>query len=53
MNALVKGHNMSSINLKKVAGEFSNPKCMTNHFKIPFLDLKVVFHTLEGLIATW
>ena len=52
-NKLVNGHKMSSINLMKVVGEFVNPKGMTNHSKMPCLALKVVFHTLEGLIGTW
>jgi hypothetical protein len=42
---LVKGRNMSSINLMKFFGEIVKPKGMTNHLKIPSLDLKVVFHT--------
>jgi hypothetical protein len=42
---LVKGLNTSSINLMKVVGAFVKPKGMTNHSKIPSLDLKVVFHT--------
>jgi hypothetical protein len=40
---LVKGLNTSSINLMKVVGAFVRPKGMTNHSKIPSLDLKVVF----------
>ena len=52
-NELVNGHKMSSISLMKVAGAFINPKGITNDSKRPFLALKVVFHTLEGLIGTW
>lgn len=40
MNELVKGRNMSSISLMKVTGEFVNLKGMTNHSKMPYLDLK-------------
>jgi hypothetical protein len=50
---LVKGLNTSSINLMKVAGAFVKPKGMTNHSKRPFVDLKVFFHTLVGLMGTW
>jgi hypothetical protein len=50
---LVKGLNISSINLMKVVGAFVKPKGMTNHSKIPYLDLKVVFHTSVGLMGTW
>jgi hypothetical protein len=50
---LVKGLNKSSINLMKVVGAFVKPKAMTNHSKRPSLDLKVVFHTLVGLMGTW
>jgi hypothetical protein len=52
-NELVNGRKMSSVSLIKVAGELVNPKGMTNHSKRPSLDLKVVFHTSEGLIGTW
>ena len=51
-NELVNGCKMSSISLMKVVGEFVNPKGMTNHSKRPSLALKVLFHTLEGLIGT-
>jgi hypothetical protein len=50
---LVKGLNTSSINLMKVASAFVKPKGMTNHSKRPYLDLKVVFHTLVGYMETW
>jgi hypothetical protein len=50
---LVKGLNTSSINLMKVIGAFVKTKGMRNHLKIPSLDLKVVFHTLVGLMGTW
>jgi hypothetical protein len=50
---LVKGLNTSSINLMKVVGAFVRPKGMTNHSKIPSLDLKVVFQTSVGLMGTW
>jgi hypothetical protein len=49
----VKGLNMSSIKLMKVAGAFVKPKGMTNHSKRPYLDLKVVFHTSVGSMGTW
>jgi len=52
-NALAKGRNMSSINVMKVVGAFLNPKGMTNHSERPSLDLKTIFHTLEGSIGTW
>jgi hypothetical protein len=52
-NELVNGRKMSSVSLIKVAGALVNPKGMTNHSKRPSLDLKVVFHTSEGLIGTW
>jgi len=52
LNELVMSFKMSSINLMKVAGEFVNPKGMTNHLKRPSLGLKVVFHTSKGSIAT-
>ena len=51
-NELVNGYMMLSISLMKVAGEFVNPKGMTNHSKRPSLALKVVFHTSKGLIGT-
>jgi len=44
---------MQSISLMKVAGEFVNPKGITNHLKRPSLALKAVFHTLKGSIGTW
>ena len=50
-NELVNGHNTSSISLMKVVGEFVNLKGMTSHSKRPSLDLKAVFHILEG--STW
>jgi hypothetical protein len=50
---LVKGRNTSSINLMKVVGAFLRPKGMTNHLKIPYLDLKVVFHTSVSFMGTW
>jgi hypothetical protein len=50
---LVKGLNTSSINVMKVVGAFVKPKGMTSHSKRPSLDLKVVFHTLVGLMETW
>ena len=53
MNELVKGCKMSSISLIKVAGAFVNLKGITNHSKMPSLDLKVVFHTFVGSIGTW
>jgi len=53
MNELVKGHKIFSISFMRVAGEFVNPKGMTNHSKRPSLDLRAVFHTLEGSISTW
>jgi hypothetical protein len=37
----------------KVAGEFVNPKGMTNHLKRLSFDLKGVFHISKGLIGTW
>jgi hypothetical protein len=49
---LVKGLNTSSINLMKVVGSFVKPKGMTNHSKIPSLDLKDVFHTSIGSMGT-
>jgi hypothetical protein len=49
----VNGRNMSSISLMKVAGAFVNPKGMTSHSKRPSLDLKEIFHVLEGSIGTW
>ena len=36
----------------EVAGAFVKPKGMTIHSKRPYLDLKVVFHTLVGLMVT-
>jgi hypothetical protein len=45
---LVKGHNTSSINLMKVVGTFVKLEGMNNHSNRPYLDLKVVFHTLVG-----
>ena len=53
LNELVKGRKMSSISLIKVVEELVNPKGMTNHSKMPSLDLKVVLHTSEGSIGTW
>jgi hypothetical protein len=50
---LVKGLNISSINLMKVTGAFVRPKGMANHSKRPSLDLKVVFQTSVGLMGTW
>ena len=47
-NDLGNGYNISSISLMKVAGEFVNPKGMTNHSKRPSLAFKVVFHTSKG-----
>ena len=52
-NELVNGCKMSSINLMKVVGEFFNLKGIMCHLKRPSLDLKAVFHTLEGSIGTW
>ena len=52
INELGNGHKMSSISVMKVVGAFINPKGMTNHLKRPSLDLKGVFHTLEGSIGT-
>jgi len=52
-NAFVKGFKMSSINLMKVAGEFFNPKGMSNLSRRPSFDMKVVLHTLEASIGTW
>jgi hypothetical protein len=49
----VKGRSTSSINLMKVVGAFFNPKGMNNHSKRPYLDLKVVFHTLVSSMGTW
>jgi hypothetical protein len=49
---LVKVPNTSSINLMKAVGAFVKPKVMTSHSKRPSLDLKVVFHTLVGLMGT-
>jgi hypothetical protein len=49
---LVKGLNISSINLMKVVGAFFKPKGMTIHSKRPYLDLKVVFHTSVGSMGT-
>jgi hypothetical protein len=49
---LVKGHNISSIILMKVVGSFFKPKGMTNHSKIPSLELKEVFHTSFFSIRT-
>ena len=51
-NELLNGRKMSSINLMKVAGAFVSPKGMTNHSKMPSLDLKEDLHTLEALIGT-
>jgi hypothetical protein len=50
---LVEGLNTSSINLMNVVGAFVRPKGMANHSKRPYLDLKVVFHTLVGSMGTW
>jgi hypothetical protein len=50
---LVKGNKISSIILMKVVGAFVKPKGMTNHSKIPSLDLKAIFHTLVYSIGTW
>ena len=47
MNELVTSHNMSSVNLMKVAGEFVNPKVMRSHSKMPSLDLNEVLHMSE------
>jgi len=52
-NELVNGHNMSSVSLMKVVGEFVNLKDMTNHSKINSLTLKEVFDTSDGSIGTW
>ena len=52
-NELVNGCKMSSIILMKVVGAFVNPKGMTNHLKMPFLALKLVFHTSKGSMGTW
>jgi hypothetical protein len=49
---LVKGLNISSINLMKVVGAFVKPKGMTSHSKRPSLDLKVVFQTCFGSMGT-
>jgi hypothetical protein len=49
---LVKGLNISSINIMKVADAFVKPKGMTNHLKRPSLDLNVVFHTSVGSMGT-
>jgi hypothetical protein len=48
---LVKGLNTSSIKIMKVVGAFVNPKGMTNHLKRLSLDLKVVFHTGNLVVA--
>jgi len=53
MNALVKRFKISSINIMKFVRAFTNLKGMTNHSKMPSLDLKAVFHTLEGSIGTY
>ena len=53
MNALVKGHKMSLINLMNVVRAVVNSKGMKNHLKRPSLDLKVVFHTSEGSVGAW
>jgi hypothetical protein len=49
----LKGHNISSIILMKFFRAFVKPKGMTNHSKIPSLDLKAVFHTSVYSIGTW
>jgi hypothetical protein len=50
---LVKGVNTTSNNLRKDVGAFVKPKGMRIHLKRPYLDLKVVFHTLVGSMGTW
>jgi hypothetical protein len=50
---LVKFHKVSFIILMKFVGTFFKPKGMTNHSKMPSMDLKVVFHTLVFSIGTW
>ena len=50
---LVKGRNISSINIMKVVGALVKPKGMTNDLKITSLDLKAVFHMLVCSIGTW
>jgi hypothetical protein len=50
---LVNGHTISSIILIKVVGAFVKPKGMTNHSKIPYFDMKGIFHTYVCSIGTW
>jgi hypothetical protein len=50
---LMNGRRILSIILMKVAGAFFKPKGMTNHSKMPFFDLKAVFHTSVYSIGTW
>jgi len=52
MNEFLKSYKMSSISLIKVVGEFFNMKGITNHSKMPSLDLNVVFHTYVESIET-
>jgi hypothetical protein len=48
-SCIMNAQNMLSISLMKVAGAFVNLKGMTIHSKRLSLDLKVVFHTSDGL----
>jgi hypothetical protein len=50
---LVKAHRISPTILINVVGAFFKPKGMTSHSKIPYFDLKVVFHTSVSSIGTW